>query len=70
MVMKKRKMAMVANQVKVDEEDLIDIRYWLTRPIHERIAEVTRLRKAYYTWLHGSYPERMEKTISQRKNVV
>ncbi|WP_155907214.1 hypothetical protein [Lunatimonas lonarensis] len=64
--MKNRKMAMVANQVKIDEEDLQDILFWLDRPASERIAEVTRLRRAYYSWLLGSYPEHIERAINQR----
>jgi len=65
--MKERKMAMVAKQVKMEEEDLLDVQFWLSRPPAERIAETTRLRRAYYTWLLGSYPERIEKTVSRRK---
>ena len=64
---KKRKMAMVARQVKIDVEDLQDIRFWSGRPVSERIADVTRLRRAYYTWLLGEYPEHMEKIITQRR---
>lgn len=58
---------MVVGQVKIDEEDLQDIRFWLDRPASERIGEVTRLRRAYYTWLLGTYPEHMEKVVTQRK---
>jgi len=65
--MKQRKMAMVAKQVKMGEEDGQDIRFWLGRPAAERMAEVTRLRRAYYGSLLGTYPEHIEKTVSQRK---
>ncbi|MGN5955523.1 hypothetical protein ACP6L2_13005 [Sphingobacterium lactis] len=68
--MKKRKMTVVVNQVKKEDEDQLDIEFWLSRPASERIAEVTRLRKAYYTWLLGSYPQNMEKVITKRKNVI
>ncbi|MBK1442570.1 hypothetical protein JHJ32_21400 [Parapedobacter sp. ISTM3] len=68
--MKKRKMAMVASQVKIDEEDLRDIQFWLDRPASERIAEVTRLRRAYYSWLLGTYPQHMEKTVTQRNDDI
>lgn len=68
--MKKRKMAMVASQVKIDEEDLRDIQFWLARPASERIAEVTRLRRAYYSWLLGTYPQHMEKTVTQCKDDI
>ena len=43
-------MAMVSKQVKMEEEDLRDILFWLDRPVAERIAEVTRLHRAYYGW--------------------
>lgn len=66
--MKKRKMAMLANQIRLDDEDLLDIQFWLERPVSERIAEVTRLRRDYYSWLLGAYPKHMEKTVSQRKS--
>lgn len=68
--MKKRKMAMVASQVKIDEEDLRDIQFWLDRPPSERIAEVTRLRREYYGWLLGTYPQHMEKTVTQRNDDI
>lgn len=47
---------MVAQQVKMAEVDLRDIQFWLDRPVAERIAEVTRLRRAYYNWLFGTIP--------------
>ncbi len=63
-------MAMVASQVKIDEEDLRDIQFWLGRQASERIAEVTRLRRAYYSWLLGTYPQHMEKIVSQRNDDI
>ena len=57
---------MVSDQVKIDEEDLQDVQFWLGRPASERIAEATRLRRVYYSWLLGTYPEHMEKTVTQR----
>jgi hypothetical protein len=63
----KRKMAMVVNHVKMEDEDLHDIEYWLNKTPAERLAEVVRLRRNYYTWLNGSYPEKIEKVVSRRK---
>lgn len=65
--MKERKMAMVAKSVRMDEEDSLDVQYWLSRPPSERIAEVTRLRYEYYRWRLGSFPDHVEKTASRRK---
>lgn len=61
---------MVSKQVKIDEEDLQDVQFWLGRPVSERIAEATRLRRTYYSWLLGAYPEHMEKTVTQRSHDI
>lgn len=59
-------MAMVVNLVNIDDEDHLDVAFWLTKTPTERIAEVTRLRVKYYIWLNGSYPEKMEKVVTSR----
>jgi len=64
---KVRKIAMVANQIKMEDEDRLDVAYWLARTPQERISAVTNLRRTYFTWLNGSFPTKMEKVISQRK---
>lgn len=65
--MKERKMQMVANKVKMEEEDSLDVQFWLKQSASDRIAEVTRLRHAYYSWLLGEFPTQMEKTVTKRK---
>jgi len=64
---KVRKIAMVANQVKMENEDRLDVAYWLSRSPTERISAVTSLRRRYFTWLNGSFPTKMEKVVYQRK---
>jgi hypothetical protein len=64
---KVRKIAMVANQVIMEDEDRLDVAYWLSRTPQERISAVTNLRRTYFTWLNGSFPTKMEKVVSQRK---
>lgn len=59
-------MAMVVNHVKLEDEDGLDILFWRSKSAEERIAEVTRLRVNYYTWLNGSYPKSIEKVITKR----
>lgn len=54
-------MTMVSSQIKMEDEDRLDFSFWLKKSITKRMAEVTRLRKKYYAWLHGSYPNKMEK---------
>lgn len=61
---------MVANHIRMEEEDEHDVAFWLGRPISERIAEVTRLRRSYYSWLDGVYPERIAKVVTHRKHVI
>ena len=62
-----RKIAIVANHVKMEDEDALDVTFWLTQSPSSRLAEVFRLRKNYFTWANGSFPKKMDKVISQRK---
>jgi len=64
---KARKMAMVVNRVKMEDEDSLDVVFWLNQPISERIKAVTSLRRHYFTWLNGSFPDKIIKVISRRK---
>jgi hypothetical protein len=34
--------------------------------VGERLEEVTRLRKNYYTWLNGFFPEKIAKVVTMR----
>ncbi|WP_217277465.1 hypothetical protein [Pedobacter foliorum] len=62
-----RKIVMVVNQVKMEDEDRLDVLFWLSRPVSERLSEVSRLRKNYFTWSDGEFPEKIEKVVHQRK---
>jgi len=62
-----RKISPVVNYVKMDEEDVLDVKFWLSKTPAERRAEVVRLRKNYYTWLNDSFPEKIEKVVHYRK---
>lgn len=62
-----RKIAKVVNQVKVDDEDTLDVAFWLAQSPSARLAEVARLRKKYFSWADGFFPEKMEKVAHQRK---
>ena len=63
----KRKMIMVVNHVKMEDEDALDVDFWLTKTPSERLSEVMRLRKNYYTWLNGSFPQKIERVVHFRK---
>ena len=62
-----RQIAKVAKQIKMEDEDYLDVVFWRSKSMAERLQEVTRLRKNYYTWLNGSFPEKMTKVITFRR---
>jgi len=62
-----RKIALVANHVNVGEEDALDVLFWLDKSPAERLSEVSRLRKNYFTLADGGFPEKIEKTVHFRK---
>jgi hypothetical protein len=61
-----RKIAKVVNHVKMEDEDALDVLFWRSKTVFERLQEVSRLRRNYYTWLNGSFPEKMERVITAR----
>jgi len=61
-----RKMAMVVNQVRMEDEDSLDLMFWMSKDASERLREVSRLRKNYFTWLNGSFPQKIEKVVNKR----
>jgi len=66
----KREMAKVVNHVKMEDEDYLDVLFWSSKSMSERLEEVTRLRKNYYTWLNGSFPEKITKVVNMRPNDI
>ena len=62
-----RKIAMVVNQVKMEDEDNLDVLFWLNKTVSERLSEVSRLRRNYFTWADGLFPEKIEKVVHQRR---
>jgi hypothetical protein len=62
-----RKIAKVVTQVKMDDEDMLDVAFWLTQSPMSRLAEVVRLRKKYFSRAGDVFPEKMEKVARQRK---
>jgi hypothetical protein len=62
-----RKIAMVVNHLKMEDEDSHDVAFWLTQTPAARLAEVFRLRHNYFTWVNGSFPDKIEKVVHQIK---
>ncbi|HEX3384789.1 MAG TPA: hypothetical protein VHS53_06365 [Mucilaginibacter sp.] len=65
-----RQIIKVVNHVKMNDEDYSDVLFWRSKSASERLQEVARLRKNYYTWLNGSFPEKMIRVITSRPNDV
>ncbi|HWZ14207.1 MAG TPA: hypothetical protein VNW95_03135 [Mucilaginibacter sp.] len=63
-----RKIVKIVNQVKMEDEDNLDVLFWRSKSASERLQEVMRLRKNYYSRLNGSFPEKMTKVITTRQN--
>lgn len=63
---KKRKIALVVNRVRMEDEDALDVSFWLEKTPSERIEEVTSLRRKYFTWKNGFFPAKMEKVVYKR----
>jgi len=61
-----RKIAKVVRHVKMEDEDALDVIFWQSKTVFERLQEVSRLRRNYYTWLNGYFPEKMDRVISTR----
>lgn len=63
-----RKIAMVVNQVKLDDEDRLDVLFWLTKTPSERLSEVVRLRRNYHTWANGLFPDKIVKVVNRQRS--
>ena len=63
-------MIKVVNHVKMEDEDHNDVLFWLSKTFTERLQEVTRLRRNYFIGLNGSFPEKMTRIITVRRNDV
>ncbi|WP_423148885.1 hypothetical protein [Rubrolithibacter danxiaensis] len=62
----KKKIAIVVSQVKMEEEDDLDLLFWLNKNASERLQEVYRLRKMYFTSHKCSFPAKIEKVANKR----
>lgn len=62
-----RKMIMAVNHVKMEDEDMLDVAFWLNKTPAERLEEVYRLRHQYFKWANGSFPSKIEKVVHQKR---
>ena len=46
----------------LDETEAEQYRYWQSRPVHERLAEVVRLTEEYYA-MKGEISPKLDKTV-------
>ena len=59
-------MALVVNQIKIEDEDKSDVLFWQNKSVAERLAEVVRLRKKHFSSKKIQYPTKMVIVYSQR----
>ena len=60
-------MALVVNQIKIEDEDKSDVLFWQNKSVSERLAEVVRLRKSYFSNENRSFPTKIEKVVQQKR---
>jgi len=63
----KRKIALAASHVHKEDEDTLDVEFWLSKSPSERLAEVVRLRRLYFISSGKTFPTKIEKIIFRRK---
>jgi hypothetical protein len=63
----KRKIALSFRHVLKEDEDHLDVEFWLSKSPSERLAEVVRLRWLYFTSSGKTFPCKIEKVIFRRK---
>lgn len=63
----KRKIVLAARHVHKEDEDTLDVEFWLSKSPSERLAEVVRLRRLYFTSSGKSFPTKIEKVLFRRK---
>ncbi|MDN3581058.1 hypothetical protein [Mucilaginibacter flavus] len=51
----------------MEEEDRLDVEFWLNKTPSERLAEVVRLRRIYFMGRDGYFPDKIEKVAHKRK---
>jgi hypothetical protein len=55
----------VVSRVTFRQAEERDIEYWQNVSAEDKLSEVERLRKSYWSWKLGSYPQSMTKVVSK-----
>lgn len=63
----KRKIALAVRHVLKEDEDRLDMEFWLSKSPSERLAEVVRLRRMYFSSPGKTFPDKIEKVVFRRK---
>ncbi|MDB5146430.1 MAG: hypothetical protein JWQ57_450 [Mucilaginibacter sp.] len=63
----KRKIALAVRHVLKEDEDHLDVEFWLSKSPSERLAEVVRLRRLHFTSFGKTFPGKIEKVVFRRK---
>jgi hypothetical protein len=65
-----RKIALVVSQIQMDDENQLDVAFWLRKTPAERLSEVFRLRQDYFKWAQGEFPQKMIKAVNYRTHDI
>ena len=63
---KERKISLVAKRSSVNEASDDYLFFWVDKNITERLEELLRLKKNFWSWKLGSYPKGIEKVVFKR----
>ena len=63
----KRKIALTVRHILKEDEDRLDVDFWLSKSPSERLTEVVRLRRLYFSSPGKTFPDKIEKVVFRRK---
>ena len=63
---KERKIVLAVKKSSVQEAADDYLFFWMDKNINERFEELLRLKKNYWSWKLGNYPNRIEKVVFKR----
>ncbi len=63
---KHRKISLVSKKSSIEEASDDYLFFWVEKNTKERLEELLRLKKKYWSWKLGSYPDEIEKVVFKR----
>jgi hypothetical protein len=63
---KERKIIAVVKKSSIEEAAEDYLFFWMNKSVKERFEELLRLKKNYWSWKLGHYPDHIEKVVLKR----